>query len=148
MASGTIDSQQLRHFPQASGAAPTVIVNIVAIEMKAPSTIIRSETMPKRKLHIQALPVSGTNLPAKAKICEKHITRYKFRILRLTYSDQHYEQTQVVSKGVKAYLPLGSDDLIHLLIDLLTLCMNQAPGYEHDPESGQEGGYRSHHKLF
>jgi hypothetical protein len=148
MASGTIDNQQLRHFPQASGAAPTVIVSIVAIEMKAPSTIIRSETMPKRKLHIQALPVSGTNLPANAKIWEKHITRYNLRILSLTYSDQHYEQTQVVSKGVKAYLPLGSDDLIDFLIDLFTLRMNQASGDEHNPESGQEGGDRSHHKLF
>ena len=59
MASGTMLSQQLRHLPHASGAAPTVMVSIVATAMKAPSTIIRSEIIEKRKLHIQAEEVSG-----------------------------------------------------------------------------------------
>ncbi len=68
MASGTMLSQQLRHLPPESGAAPTVIVSIVTIAMKAPSTTMRSDIIANRKLHIHAEVVAGGYLPAKAKI--------------------------------------------------------------------------------
>jgi len=54
--------------PPESGAAPTVIVSIVTIAMKAPSTTMRSDIIANRKLHIHAEVVAGGYLPAKAKI--------------------------------------------------------------------------------
>ena len=64
MASGTMPRMQLRNLPQASGAAPTVIVTRVAAIMKSPSATTRSPRKANRVVHAQAITKSGAKRAA------------------------------------------------------------------------------------
>lgn len=56
----------MRNLPQASGAAPTVIVTNVAAIMKRPSATTRSARKAKIVVHAQAITKAGAKRAAKA----------------------------------------------------------------------------------
>ena len=65
---------QLRNLPQASGAAPTVIVTSVAAIMKRPSATTKSAKRAKRVLQAHAMTKAGAKREAKANTWANTIT--------------------------------------------------------------------------